>query len=257
MNDIISGRTAVVTGAGNGLGRAIAVQLARERAQLALLGRQVDKLHAVAREVSDLGGSATVVVCDTSDEDSVVRARCELAEYDVSILVNNAGIAGPTAPVSEVTVAQWDEVFAVNVRGVYLMCREFLPAMIERRSGDIVNIASVAAKRPLTGRSPYGASKAAVLGLTASVAAEAAPFGVAVNSLSPGPIAGPRMSRNFALDAARRSVSIEQAEGEYVERAASKRMVTEEEVGRAVLAMLRMGGLIGADIDLSAGMFAR
>ena len=257
MSGALSGRGAAVTGAGNGLGRAISLALAGEGASRALLGRQQEKLEAVAAEIADLGGDAFTVVCDTSDPDSVDAARDALAERPISILVNNAGVAGPVAPLTDIDPQEWDDVFAVNVRGVYLMCRAFLPPMLARGTGDIINIASVAAKRPLSGRTPYGASKAAVLGLTATLAVEAAPHGVAVNSLSPGPIAGPRMSRNFALEAARRGIPVEQAEEEYVSRAATRRMVTEEEVGAAVVAMLGMGGLCGADIDLTAGMIAR
>lgn len=257
MNTALSGRSAIVTGGGNGLGRAIALALAKEGVSVALLGRKPEKLKAVAAEIADLGGEAFTVVCDTSDPESVDAAFEALAERPISILINNAGVSGPVAPLQEIDPKEWDDVFAVNVRGVYLMCRAFLPAMLARGAGDIINVASVAAKRPLSGRTPYGASKAAVLGLTATLAVEVAPRGVAVNSLSPGPIAGPRMSRNFALEAQRRGISVEQAEDEYVSRAATRRMVTEVEVGDAVVAMLGMSGLCGADIDLTAGMIAR
>ncbi|MEV1131916.1 SDR family oxidoreductase [Agromyces sp. NPDC049794] len=253
----ISGRTAIVTGAGNGLGRAISIELAREGATVALIGRQRPKLESVARELEQMGARAIVVQCDTSDPVSVDVARDALTDEEVSILINNAGVAGPVAPLVDIDPSDWDDVFAVNVRGVFLMCREFLPQMIARGRGDIINVSSVAAKRPLAARTPYGASKAALLGLTATLAVEVAPLGVSVNAISPGPIAGPRMSRNFALEAARRGIPIEQAEEEYVSRAASKRMVTEGEVGRAVVGMLGMSGLIGADLDLTAGMIAR
>jgi NAD(P)-dependent dehydrogenase (short-subunit alcohol dehydrogenase family) len=175
----------------------------------------------------------------------------------VSILVNNAGIAGPVAPLTEVSVDDWDDVFAVNVRGVYLMCRAFLPAMIARGAGDIINIASVSGKRPLARRTPYVASKMAVIGLTTTLAHEVGPHGVTVNSLSPGPVDGPRMQRNFAREAELTGTTAAAAETEFVARSALKRMVTEQEVGAAVLAMLAMPGLTGADIDLSAGMVAR
>ena len=257
MSGALSGRSAVVTGAGNGLGRAISLALAGEGVSVALLGRQSEKLEAVAAEVTSLGGEAFTVVCDTSDPESVDAARDALAERPISILINNAGVGGPVASLTDIDPKEWDDVFAVNVRGVYLMCRAFLPPMLANGAGDVINIASVAAKRPLAGRTPYGASKAAVLGLTATLAVEVAPHGVSVNSLSPGPIAGPRMNRNFALEAARRNITAEQAEDEYVSRAATRRMVTEEEVGAAVVAMLGMGGLCGADIDLTAGMIAR
>ena len=128
--------------------------------------------------------------------------------------------------------------FAANVRGVFLMCRAFLPAMIARGAGDVINLASVSGKRPLARRTPYTASKMAVIGLTATLAHEVGPLGVIVNSLSPGPVKGPRMDRNFAREAERTGTTPAEAEREFVSRAALQRMVTEEEVGAAVVAML-------------------
>ena len=252
--DAVAGRTALVTGGGNGLGRAIALGLADAGARVVLTGRHREKLDAVAAEI---GGAARAEVCDSADEASVGALAEALADEQVSILVNNAGIAGPVAPLTDVSVAEWDDVFAVNVRGVFLMCRAFLPPMIARRDGQVINVASVSGKRPLARRTPYTASKMAVIGLTATLAHEVGPAGVVVNSLSPGPVAGPRMARNFALEAERTGTSAADAEEAFVSRAALQRMVTEDEVARAVLAMLAMPGLCGADIDLSAGMIAR
>jgi NAD(P)-dependent dehydrogenase (short-subunit alcohol dehydrogenase family) len=179
-----------------------------------------------------------------------------LAEEDVSILVNNAGVAGPVAPLWQLEVEDWDEVFDVNVRGLFLLCRALVPTMIKRGDGDIINIASVSGKRPLARRTPYTASKMAVIGLTRTLAAELGPHGVRVNTLSPGPVDGPRMDRNFRLEAERTGSSVEDAELAFVSRAAMQRMVTEAEVADAALAMLAMTGMTGADIDLSAGMVA-
>ncbi|CAA9263449.1 MAG: 3-oxoacyl-[acyl-carrier protein] reductase [uncultured Arthrobacter sp.] len=252
--ELVAGRTALVTGAGNGLGRAIALALAARGARVLLTGRQRDKLAAVAGEI---GAAATVATVDTASPSSVAALAASLADEDISILVNNAGIAGPVAALWEVEPAEWDDVFAVNVRGVYLMCRAFLPPMIDRRSGDVVNIASVSGKRPLARRTPYTASKMAVIGLTSTLAHETGPFGICVNTVSPGPVSGPRMARNFAAEAARTGQTAAQAEEEFVGRSALRRMVTEDEVARAVLAVLNMPGLTGADIDVSAGMVAR
>lgn len=252
--DDIAGRTALITGAGNGLGRAIALRLAARGARGILVGRNRAKLDQVADEI---GTTARVEVCDTASESSVADLAAQLADEDVSILVNNAGIGGPVAPLIEIEVEDWDQVFAVNVRGVFLMCRAFLPSMIDRGAGDVINLASVSGKRPLAGRTPYTASKMAVIGLTATLAHEVGPLGVTVNSLSPGPVSGPRMEGNFAREAERTGTTVAEAEREFVSRAALQRMVTEEEVGRAVVGMLNMPGLCGADIDLSAGMIAR
>ena len=252
--DAIAGRTALVTGAGNGLGRAMALGLAGRGARVILVGRGVDRLSAVASEID---GPARVAVCDTSSAAQVGALGRNLADEDVSILVNNAGIAGPVASLTDIGVDEWDDVFAVNVRGVFLMCRQFLPAMVARRRGDIINVASVSGKRPLARRTPYTASKMAVIGLTTTLAHEVGPAGVMVNTLSPGPVDGPRMQRNFALEAERSGSSAAEVEETFVARSALRRMVTESEVAAALIAMLHMPGLCGADIDLSAGMVAR
>lgn len=249
----LEGRTVLVTGGGNGLGAAIATALHGAGARVLLVGRRAATLEAVADR---LGDRVRCAPADVSDPDQVAALAEELADEDVSVLVNNAGIAGPVAPLTEISVADWDEVFDVNVRGVFLVCRAFLPPMVAAGRGDVVNLASVSGKRPLVRRTPYCASKMAVIGLTSTLAFEVGPAGVNVNSLSPGPVEGPRMERNFALEAERSAGSVEAVREAFVSRSALGRMVTEEEVGRAVLAMLSMPGMCGADVDLSAGMVA-
>jgi NAD(P)-dependent dehydrogenase (short-subunit alcohol dehydrogenase family) len=252
VGTVIGGRTAVVTGAGGPLGRAMAVALAGAGAKVILVGRTAGALAETAR----VAGTARTECCDVSDPGAVARLAAALAGEDVSILVNNAGIAGPVRPLTDVEPAEWDEVFAVNVRGPYLMCRAFLPAMIAAGRGDIVNIASVSGKRPLTHRTPYTAAKMALIGLTRTLAGEVGPHGVTVNTLSPGPVRGPRMDRNFRLEAELTGGTPEAAERAFASRAALDRLVEADEVAAALLAMLAMPGLCGADIDLSAGMIA-
>lgn len=243
----------MVTGGGNGLGAAIARALHAAGVTVVVAGRRTEPLAALCAE---LGERATWQRCDVADPGSVAALAEALADVEVSIVVNNAGIAGPVAPLTEISVEEWDDVFDVNVRGVFLVCRAFLPPMVERGHGDVINVASVSGKRPLIRRTPYAASKLAVIGLTSTLAFEVGPAGVNVNSLSPGPVAGARMDRNFTLEAERSGSSYEAAREAFVSRAALGRMVTEEEVGAAAVAMLGMPGLCGSDIDLSAGMVA-
>jgi NAD(P)-dependent dehydrogenase (short-subunit alcohol dehydrogenase family) len=247
----LAGRTSLVTGGGSGLGAAIAEHLTRAGARVVVTGRRPGPLHEVAGRLG-----ARAEVCDVADPAAVDALADRLRDAEVSILVNNAGIAGPVAPLTEIAPDEWDEVFAVNVRGTYLMCRAFLPAMVERGDGDVINLASVSGKRPLTRRTPYCASKMAVLGLTSTLAFEVGPAGVRVNALSPGPVEGDRMDRNFRLEAERTGTSVEEARAAFVGRAALGRMITADEVGAAVVAMLAMPGMAGADVDLSAGMVA-
>lgn len=250
----LSGRTALVTGAGNGLGRAITRQLTGAGVRVIAVGRS----SAPLAETADLaGGQVRVATADVADEDSVQALAESLADENISILVNNAGVPGPVASLVDVSLADWNAVFSVNVAGMFLMCRAFLPPMIARGMGDVINLASVSGKRPLARRTPYCASKMAVLGLTTTLAAEVGPLGITVNSLSPGPVDGPRMDRNFALEAQRTGRTVQHAREEFAGRALLGRLLEEDEVGYAVLAMLRMPGLHAADIDLSAGMVAR
>lgn len=253
----IAGRTALVTGGGNGLGRTIAFALGDAGARVIVAGRTGSTLDETAALQRRAGHDVRTAIVDVADPVSVAALRNELADEVVSILINNAGVPGPVAALVDVEPDEWDDVFAVNVRGVYLVCRAFLPAMIERGSGDVINLASVSGKRPLARRTPYCASKMAVIGLTTTLAAEVGPLGITVNSLSPGPVRGPRMDRNMRLEAQRLGITVEEATERFVSRAALGRMLEEDEVGQAVVAMLNMPGLHAADVDLSAGMVAR
>ncbi|MFD7924219.1 SDR family NAD(P)-dependent oxidoreductase [Streptomyces sp. NPDC059740] len=250
----LAGRTALVTGGGSGLGAVLTHALADTGARVVAVGRDE---AALERTAAARPGAVLARQCDVSDPDSVAQLAGSLADEHIDILVNNAGVPGPVAPLTEVEPQDWDDVFAVNVRGVYLMCRTFAPGMTARSDGDILNIASVSGKRPLAGRTPYCASKAAVLGLTTTLAAELGPQGVRVNSLSPGPVDSARMRRNFTMEAERTGVTYEEAERRFVSRALLERMVTEEEVAEAAVAMIGLTGLCAADLDLSAGMVAR
>jgi len=224
---------------------------------MVLVGRDRARLDATAMVIRDAGGSAVVATCDVRDATSVDKLGRQLEAHDVSILINNAGVAGPVAPLDDIEVADWDDVFAANVRSVFLMCKAFGPAMRYRGTGDIINIGSVAGSRPLARRSPYCASKAALCALTDVLAHELGPAGVRVNTLAPGPVAGERMTRNFIAESERLGITVAEAEAEYVGRSASQRMVTQDEVAAAVVAMLSMTGLNGSLVDLSAGMIAR
>jgi NAD(P)-dependent dehydrogenase (short-subunit alcohol dehydrogenase family) len=248
----------VITGGGRGIGRAIALRLAADGLRVAVAGRDPAPLEETAAAVERAGGEALAVPCDVADAGSVdaLRGRVEDWAGVATVLVNNAGIPGPTAALVDVEPSDWDAVMAVNVRGVYLCCRAFLPAMVRRGDGDVVNLASVSGKRPLALRTPYCASKMAVIGLTTTLAAEVGAAGVRVNSLSPGPVRGPRMDGVLERAARADGSTVEEAERAFVSRAALGRMVEEREVAEAVAAMLRMRGMSAADVDLSAGMVA-
>lgn len=250
-------RVAVVTGGGRGLGRTIARRLLEAGLRVVVTGRDADVLERAAAEIGG-GDRILAVPCDVSDSAAVdeLRARVEAWAAPVTVLVNNAGVPGPTASLVDVEPDAWDAVMAVNVRGVYLCCRAFLPGMVERGDGDIINVASVSGKRPLTRRTPYCASKMAVIGLTRTLAVEVGPAGVRVNTLSPGYVRGPRMQGVLEREASATGESLDDIEREFVSRTALQRMVEEDEVADAVMALLCMRAMTGADVDLSAGVIA-
>jgi NAD(P)-dependent dehydrogenase (short-subunit alcohol dehydrogenase family) len=251
----IAGRRAIVTGAGNGLGRAISHALTAAGADVIAVGRRLAPLEETCATAPG-PGRAVPCAADVSDESSLAASGLGSGALAASIVINNAGVPGPVASIVDVSVADWDEVFAINVRGPFLVLRQTLPAMLSAGFGQVINVASVTGKRPLVRRTPYAASKMALIGLTRTLAAELGPAGIIVNSLSPGPVRGPRMERNFRMEAEATGATPHDAERAFVSRAALERLVEEEEVGQAIIAMLQMPGLCAADIDLSAGMIA-
>ena len=198
-------RVAIVTGGGRGIGRAIARRFAAEGARLVVAARSQNEVQHVAAEIEGAGGRAVAVVADVSREadcQAIVRRAREVFGA-IHILVNNAGVYGPVEPVEKVTPLEWDEVFAVNLRGAFLLSRLVLPEMYQSGSGSVVNIVSIAAKAAFPLNSAYAASKAGLIGLTHTLAAEAARKGVRVNALSPGPVPETRMSQDLAEKLAR------------------------------------------------------
>ena len=182
-------QVAIVTGAGRGIGRAVALAFAREGAAVALAARTVSELEAVADQICRASGRALIVPADVIREESVAAlVEKVLAEFKkVDILVTAAGVAA-FAPLVDTKPEDWDRMMAVNVRGVFLACRAVLSPMMKQRGGTIINIVSVAAKRTIPGAAAYAASKHAVLGLTQVLAEEIRPHGLRVGALSPGAV---------------------------------------------------------------------
>jgi NAD(P)-dependent dehydrogenase (short-subunit alcohol dehydrogenase family) len=192
MSRTLEGRTALVTGAGRGIGRAIAIGLAADGARVALLARSVDQLADVAAAVSTTGGSALEVPADVGDPVSVNRAvAMVLAEFGaVDILVNDAAVVAPLGPTVSVDADAWAFAFAVNVAGPLRLTQAVLPGMIERGWGRIANVSSgiVAHPAAMIGMNAYVASKSALEAHTINLAAELAGTGVTANVYRPGSV---------------------------------------------------------------------
>lgn len=183
----LAGQVAIVTGAGRGIGRAIAGAFAREGAAVVLAARSVPELDRVAREIEQAGGRALVAPTDARQEASVeALVRRALAEWrQVDVLVNAAGVA-TFAPVTDSKLDDWDQTLAVNLRGAVLCCRAVLPAMIGRHRGTIISVGSVVTSRSLAGSAAYTASKYGLLGFSRVLAEEMRSHGVRVGVLSAG-----------------------------------------------------------------------
>ena len=180
---------AVVTGAGSGIGRATAIALAARGLDVALLGRTESTLRATGAEVERAGRRALVAVADVGVGPEVKRAAdAVLATGVPAIVVNNAGIAGRKARVEETEESEWDALMAVNLRGVFLVTRAFLPAMRAAGRGRLVTIASISATLGTAGLAPYCASKWAAVGFTKSLAEELRGSGLQALSILPGSV---------------------------------------------------------------------
>ena len=254
---MLDNKIAVITGGGKGIGRAIALACASAGASVVLASRSEDALHETRVEVERLGREALVVPTDITQETSVRNlAERALERFGrIDILVNNSGITGPVKPLWEVTLDEWEEAFAVNVTGAYLCCRAFLPSMIERRAGSIIFISSMTGKRPLYGRATYGAGKLALVGMARTLAWETGPYGIRVNVISPGAVAGERLERVFRGQAEVEGMSVDEARRRFTASSPLNRLVSPNDIADAVvfLASDRAASITGEDLNVSAG----
>lgn len=179
----LQGRTAIVTGGGGGIGRAIALRLAQDGARVGVFDTDAAAAAAVVAEIKAMGGQAASAMGSVARREDVHAAVAALGPAD--ILVNNAGILR-TAPFLELTEAAWHDTLAVNLTGVFHCCQAVLPGMVARGRGAIVNIASYAGKKGLANHAAYSASKFGLIGMTQALAEEVAVRGVRVNAVCPG-----------------------------------------------------------------------
>lgn len=252
---------AVVTGANRGIGRAIAVAFAAAGYTVAASARDpaslADTVAEAAKAGQGAGGSAVPAGCDVRDEDSVAALAERAAGLGpVRTVVANAGIAGPTAPLHEISLAGWRDTVGTDLDGVFLTFRAFIPAMLGRRDGSLTAISSMTGKRPLYGRTPYAAAKMGVIGLVRTLAAELGPHGIRVNAVCPGFVAGPRIEQVLRRQAASRGIPEEAVAAEMTGQAALRRLVRPEEVAAACVYLASDGAaaITGEDLNVTAGV---
>ncbi len=184
----LTGKVAVVTGGGHGIGQAISAQLAQLGATTIICGRSQETLHAAVQAICAAGGQCEAMVCDVTRLSSVesLAARAQKTFGRTDILVNNAGVGDFARPLHELPPEDWDRIFHTNLRGVYYCIRAFAPMMIDAGHGDIINISSIASKNPLPNGAAYAASKWGLNGLSYSVAEELRRYNIRVSVVCPG-----------------------------------------------------------------------
>jgi meso-butanediol dehydrogenase/(S,S)-butanediol dehydrogenase/diacetyl reductase len=248
----LDGKVAVVTGAGSGIGRGIAMVLGREGGELVLTDVSLVKAQAVADEV---GGTA--IEHDVTSWESCEQMVATTLERHrrIDVLVNNAGVS-KSVPFHELDEAEWDRVNDVNSKGVFLCCRAVVPHMMERRSGSIVNVSSMVGKEAIPLFVHYCASKFAVIGLTQGLAKELAAYDINVNAVCPGVVRTPLWDPLLDQLSETKGIAREEAWQEFVDGIPLKRPQEPEDIGEVVafLASDRARNMTGQGVNVTGGM---
>jgi 3-hydroxybutyrate dehydrogenase len=246
-------KTALITGGGRGIGRAIALAFAREGLRIAVAARTAEQVEQVAAEI---GNDSIGLVCDVSDPESVTRMFSDVRERlgDADILVNNAGIA-ESATIVNTTDELWHRHLAINLSGTFYCTRAALPAMLKKGWGRVINIASIAGKTGAPYIAAYSASKHGVMGLTRSIALEVASSGVTVNAICPGYVDTDMVSRGVERITSRTGRTAEEALDTLKKMSPQNRLVTPEEVAAIALLLASEDGrgINGQGINIDGG----
>ena len=250
---MLNGKSALITGGGRGIGRAIALEFARNGARVAVAARTAEQVEQVAAEI---GADAVALVCDVSDPESVARMFADMRERfgNPDILVNNAGIA-ESATLVNTTDELWQRHLAINLSGTFYCTRAALPAMLKRGWGRVINVASIAGKSGAPYIAAYSASKHGVLGLTRSAALELATTGVTVNAICPGYVDTDMVTRGVDQITAKTGRTAEEALDSLKKMSPQNRLVTPEEVAAIALLLASDAGrgINGQGINVDGG----
>lgn len=255
-NLTLAGKRAVVTGAGKGIGRSIALALAEAGADVAVTARTASDLEQLVQEIQARGRRAIAVTCDVTDVEQVqAMAATFLAGLGgIDILVNNAGNAGSHKLLGHPDEL-WHRMLAVNLTSVYYVSKAFLPTLTGQRSGRIINIASIASRAGGNYIAAYVAAKHGVLGLTRALATEMIPFNITVNAICPGYVDTPLTDHSVSNMMARTGMSEAKAR-EYVEKSSPQnRLITSEEVASIAVFLAQdiNRGITGQGINIDGG----
>jgi NAD(P)-dependent dehydrogenase (short-subunit alcohol dehydrogenase family) len=253
----LTGKIVIVTGAAGEIGRVITRDLLEAGARVALVGRHLKELKQVAGSVPAARANALAIQVDVRSEAGVRQTVGTVIKHfgQLDVLVNNAAVRGPTAPITELGLKAWSEVLETNLTGAFLCARECLKFMAPRRQGRIINMSSMAGRMAYPLRASYSASKWGLIGLTLTLAQEAGASNILVNAICPGPVDGHVMEEVMIHRARALGTSVQKVREQFVGRAALGRMVTADDVSRVVLFLCSEGGrnITGQAIEVSAG----
>lgn len=229
IHDSLKGRAVVITAGASGIGRVTAEGFLANSAQVTVC----DVDDAALADFATANPKAKTLKADVSREADVDRIFAGIAKLDV--LVNNAGIAGPTGAVETLSLVDWERTLAVNITGQFLVTRRAVPLLRKAGGGAIVNLSSAAGRFGFPRRTPYAASKWAVVGFTKSLAMELGPDKIRVNAIQPGAVDGPRIRRVIAAKAESTNRPYDEVFAQYVAQGSLHRMVTQEDIANMIL----------------------
>jgi NAD(P)-dependent dehydrogenase (short-subunit alcohol dehydrogenase family) len=252
----LTGKRAVVTGAGRGIGRSIALALAQAGADVAVTARTASELEQLVAEIRAMGCKSMAVTCDVTDAEQVQHMAKTVLDGlgGVDILVNNAGNAGSHKLLNHPDEL-WHRMLAVNLTSVYYVSKAFLPTLIEQRGGRIITLASIASRVGGRYTAAYTASKHGVLGLTRALAVEMLPYNVTVNAICPGYVDTPMTDGSVSNIAAHTGMSEAQARERLEKSSPQHRLITPEEVASIAVFLAQdiNRGITGQAINVDGG----
>jgi NAD(P)-dependent dehydrogenase (short-subunit alcohol dehydrogenase family) len=228
----------LVTAGAAGIGLATAEAFLRE-------GARVHVCDVDEAGLASLRGRVTTSLCDVSDPAAVARLfdEAQSALGGLDALVNNAGVAGPTAPCEEVALADWERTIAVNLTGQFLCAQRAIPLLKSSGNASIANLSSAAGRFGFPNRTPYAASKWGVIGFTKSLSMELGRYGIRVNAICPGAVAGERIERVFASKAQMRGVPVDEVRDEILGHTSLRRLVSPDDIANAIVFLASRAGM--------------